>query len=201
MLRQRLRTRTSPLVLVGRVIVFLFACALVWYGAMLALLALGVDAGTIDQLSGYRTAFDELAALREDDLSTLARVLAVVGGLLAFVLFGRLAFKELPRPYFVRQDLELSADERGVVTVEPRAIERAAEGAALTHPAVAGVAARFATDDLAVDVTVGRGRGLSDTLEDVQRRVAEALKTHGLPAVPINLTLTGFERRTRRELD
>lgn len=199
--RQRLRARTSPLALLGRILVFVLACALVWYGLMLVLLALGVGAGTIDALSGYRTAYDALADLREDDLSSLARIIAGAGGLLAFVVFGFLALKEIPRPYLARHDLELAGDERGTVIVQPRAIERVAEAAASEHPDVTSVAGRYGTEDLQVAITVRRARQLPETLEDAQRRVAAALHEHGLPTVPINMTLTGFERRTRRELD
>lgn len=200
MLRQRLRARTSPLALLGRIVVFVVACALVWYGVMLAWLALGGPASTIDSISGYRSAYDALAGLGENDLSGLARAVAAGAGLLAFLLFGYLAFKELPRPYLARHDLELTADERGTVDVEPRAIERVAESAASSHPAVASAAGRYATDHLTVGVTVRRARDVAETLEEAQRLVVEGLRTHDLPILPIHLTLTGFERKTRREL-
>ena len=199
--RRRVRARTSPVALVGRILVVLLALALLWYGLMLVLLALGVDPGTVDRISGYRTAFDYLAGLREGDLSDLARLIAAVAGVLAFFLFGYLALKELPRPYFARQDVDLAEDERGRVVVEPRAVERVAELAASTHPAVAGAAGRFGGDDLTVNLGVRRARGLAEALDDVHGRVVAALEQHGLPAVDVHLTLTGFERRTRRELE
>ena len=43
MLRQRLRIGTSPFVLLGRIVLVLAALALVWYGAMLVLLAFKVS--------------------------------------------------------------------------------------------------------------------------------------------------------------
>ena len=54
--RQRLRARTSPLVFFGRLLTFLFAAALIWYGAMTVLLALKVSPSTVNSISGYRTA-------------------------------------------------------------------------------------------------------------------------------------------------
>jgi len=201
MLRQRLRTRTSPLALIGRVLVFTLACALVFYGAMLALLALGVDPGTLRSSSGYRAAFNYLTGLQAGDLSDTVRIAAGIGGLLAFALFGYLALKEIPRPYLARHDLELVADEHGTVIVQPRAIERIAEAAASEHPGVTGAAGRYGGDDLAIGITVRRARDVATTLTDVQQRVATALERHGLPPVPVNLTLTGFDRRNRRELN
>jgi len=199
--RQRLRSRTSPLAFVGRVLVVLLALALVWYGLMLVLLALGVSAGTVDLISGYRTVFNAVSDLKGSNLSDPARVIAAIAGLVAFLLFGYLALKEIPRPYLARQDLELPQAGHGTVTVEPRAVERLAELAATRHPAVTGAAGRFGTDELVVNVTVRRARDVAATLTSVQEEVEEALGRHGLPIVPVNLTLTGFERRTRRELD
>lgn len=197
--RQRLRARTSPLALIGRLLVVALALALIWYGFMLLLLVLGADPGTVDGLSGYRAAFDYLAGLRE--VSDLARLVAAVAGLLAFLFFGYLALKAIPRPYRARHDLELVADPHGTVTVEPRAIERVAEAAAGEHPAVASAAGRYGGADLALSITARRAREVPDTLVDVQAAVVAALERHGLPIVPVNLTLAGFERRTRRELD
>ena len=200
MLRQRLRTRGSSLALVGRILVLLLALALIFYGAMLLLLAVKVDPGTVNQISGYRHAYDYLAGLREGDLSDLARYIAGGAGLLAFLLFGFLALKELPRPYLARHDLGLRDDERGVVTVEPRAIERMAEAAASEHPSVGRAAGRYGDDELAVGLTVRHAGGAADTLHEVQAAIVAALERHGLPAMPIHLTLTGYDRRTRREL-
>lgn len=201
MLRQRLRTRTSPLALIGRVLVLVLACALVFYGAVLALLALGVDPGSLRSISGYRAAFDSLSDLQAGDLSDTLRIAAGIGGLLAFLLFGYLAVRELPRPYLARHDLELAADDHGSVIVQPRAIERIAEAAASGYPGVTDAAGRYGGDDLAIGITVRRARDVATTLTDVQQRVVAALERHGLPPVPVNLTLTGFERRTRRELN
>ena len=52
MVRQRLRIGSSPLALLGRIVLVLFALALVWYGAMLVLLAFKVSPHTVNDLSG-----------------------------------------------------------------------------------------------------------------------------------------------------
>jgi len=198
--RQRLRSRTSPIAYVGRAILILFALALVWYGLMLMLLAFKVSPSTIDAISGYRTAYDYLAGLTADDIGGSTRLITGLAGLVVFLLFGYLAVKEIPRPYLARGDLRLSEDDRGVVEVQPRAIERIAEVAACEHPAVGSATGRYATDELTVGLGVKRARDLDKTLSDVQDRVLHALHNHELPTTPVVVTLTGFERKQRREL-
>lgn len=200
MLRQRLRTRTSALALIGRVLVGLLACALVFYGAMLLLLSLKLPASTVNGISGFRDTYDYLAGLGENDLTDTARYIAGGAGLLAFIVFGYLALKEIPWPYLARHDLELSSDEHGVVTIEPRAIERVAEATALQHHAVADAAGRYGDDEIAVGLSVSHARDTAAALHEVQAAIAQALRRHGLPDMQIHLTLTGFERRTQREL-
>jgi hypothetical protein len=200
-MRQRVRTQGSPLRLVGRLLVLLLAGALIWYGLMTVLVAAKiVSAGTADELSGYRTAFEWLSAIQPTDISGGERALIGLAGLLAFLVFGWLALKELPRPYLARGELELGGDERGIVQVEPRAVERLAEIAAQRNPAVAGASGRFGGEDLAVNVTVRRAREVADTLRDVQARVRRALDEHGLPQMPVDVTLAGYDRKQRREL-
>ena len=202
MLRQRLRTRTSPLAFVQRLLELVLALALIWYGLILAGLALDViGPGTADSYSGYRTAYDFIADLLAGRASDSARLIAGIAGLVAFVLFLTVAIKRLPRPYLARQDLELDAGDRGTVTVEPRAVERLAEVIALEHPSVTSASGRFATDDLSVLLEVRRARDLPDTLRTVQRSVISGLERHGLPTVPVNVTVTGYDRSSKRELN
>jgi hypothetical protein len=201
MLRQRLRTRRSVLSVVGRLLVVVLAAALAWYGLMLVLLALKVPPGTVNSLSGYRSAYDYLAGLRASDIDGTVRAFAAVGGVLSFLVFGYLAVKQIPRAYLARQDLELSEAERGVVTVDPRAIERLAEVAAREHRFVGSAAGRYGGDDLVVNVSARRAREVADTLQAVQRRVTEALEEHDLPVVRVDVTLAGYEREHRRELN
>src|SRR3954468_655836 len=199
--RQRLRERTSPLVIVGRVVTLLFALALVWYGLMTLLLAVKASSTTVNSLSGYRTAFDWLSGLTPRDVDGgVTRAIVAGAGLLAFLFFGYCALKQIPRPYFARRELELSADDHGEVKIEPRAIERLAEVAAAGHPAVTDARGRYAIDDLSVDITVRRARDLADVLRESQERVIDALRRHELPAMPVNVVLTGYERRHRRDI-
>jgi hypothetical protein len=199
--RQRVRERSSPLVLVGRLVTLVFALGLIWYGLMTLLLAVKVSPSTVNTLSGYRTAFDWLSGLTPADVDGGATRAIVAGaGLLAFIFFGYCALKQIPRPYLARRELDLAADDRGEVTVEPRAIERLAELAATAHPAVTDARGRYAIDDLSVDITVRRARDVAPALRESQQRVLEALQEHELPAIAVNVVLTGYERRHRREL-
>jgi hypothetical protein len=201
MLRQRVRARSFPFArVVTDAFVVVLALALVWGGAMLVLLALKASPSTVDSLSGYRTAYDYLAGLTPQDITVSVRRVAAIAGLSAAVIFGYLAWRAVPRPYLARTDLRLSGDERGTVDVNARAIERAAELAVLDHPSVAAARARYATDDLTVDISVNRADALPATLEDVHRRAHDSLVRHELPALPVNITLVRLERTSRREL-
>jgi hypothetical protein len=200
MLRQRLRIGTSPLVLLGRIVLVVAALALVWYGAMLVLLAFKVPPHTVNQLSGYRTAYNYLAGLKPRDITSDTRLIVGLAGLAGFLVFGYLALKEIPRPHLARSDLRLVDDERGVVDVAARAIERAVEGAALERDDVEDATARYAGTELIVNVTVTRARELPDIVRGVRARARQQLVAHGLPELPVHVTLTGYKRTRRREL-
>ena len=199
--RQRVRERTSVLGMVGRLVPLVLALALIWYGAMLVLLAVKVAPSTVNRLSGYRTAYNYLSGLTPADVAGGGtRAILAGAGLAAFLVFGFLAFKQLPRPYLARRELSLTADRRGEVVVEPRAIERVAEVAAKAHPAVSEARGRYSVDDLTVDVNVRRARDVAQILQSAQGRVVAALEQHELPAIPVNITLIGYDSRSRREL-
>jgi hypothetical protein len=201
MFRQRVRERTSPLMIVGRIFTLLFALALIWYGLMLVLLALKVSSATVNSISGYRTAFDWLSGLQPHDVDgATTRAIVAGAGLLTFLVCGYAALKQLPRPYLARRELDLHADDQGEVTIEPRAVERLAEIAAREHPTISDARSRYAVDDLSVDVTVRRARDVPGALRDAQQRVVDALGQHELPAMPVNVTLTGYDRKHKREL-
>ena len=202
MLRQRLATTRSPLSFVGRLLFVLLCLALVWYGLMAILLAATVAPDTVNSISGYRTAYDFLAGLKPDDFTGSKRVIVAGSGLLAFLVFGYLALKEIPRPQRTRTDLPVIDDDRGSVTIEPRAIERVAESAAVGNPIVAAAAGRLGDEELTVNVELRRSADLPQNLENVQTRVREALAQHDLPALPVNVTLAGYSTptTTKREL-
>lgn len=186
--------------MIGWALAVVFAGALVWYGLMLLLLALKLSPGVVDTISGYRTAFDFLVGLTPQDIGATTRLIAGVAGLLAFLLFGYGALKMLPRPRLARGSVTLADDEIGTVELRPRAAERIAEVAALENPAVSAAAGRLGDEELTVDLHVSRAREVAEAMRDVQRRVREAIERHGLPAQAVNVTLTGFDRATRREL-
>ena len=196
--RQRIRERPSVLMVVGRIVPIVVALGLMWYGLMLILLALKVSPSTVNSISGYRTAFNYLSGLTPSDVDgSVTRAIIAGSGLAAFLVFGYLALKQLPRPYLARRELALVTDEHGEVYVAPRAIERIAEVAASMHPAVTAAQGRYSVDDLAVDVSVRRTRDLATTLQDAQQRVAHALEQHEMPAMAVNITLTGYDRQGR----
>lgn len=200
MLRQRLRLRRSAVAHLGRALLAALCLALIWYGLMLVLLALKVSPEAVNSISGYRTAYDALAGLTAEDVNPSTRLIAAPVGLIAFVFFGYVALKQLPRPHLTRADLRIAEDERGVVDVEPRAIERIAELAVGAQDSVTGVRARFETDRLAVELTARRAREVPETLREAQHRVREAIGDHNLAQLPVDVTLTGFDRKQRREL-
>ena len=201
MFRQRLQARDFGFSrFVSRALVVAFALLLAFYGAMVVLLALTVSPVTVNELSGYRDAYDFLAGLGAEDVTSRTRLIVGLAGLAAFLVLGYLAWREIPRPYLVRGDLQLSSDERGSVEVSARAIERAAEAAALEHPSVADARARYATDALTLEIAARRARDVDATLTDVHERAAASLSRHQLPALPIDVTLIRLERKNRREL-
>lgn len=200
MLRQRVRARSYPFARIAAdAVVVVFALALVWGGAMLVLLAFKNSPTTIDSLSGYRTAYDYLAGLGPQDIGPSTRLIVAIAGLAACLVFTYLAVRAIPRPYLARTDLRLAGQGRGGVEIKAHAIERAAEIAAVEHPAVAGARARYATDDLTLHVSASDADTLGAMLEDVHRRVRDSLARHELPPVPVNITLVRLERPHRRE--
>ena len=201
MLRQRLRSRGFALShIVARLLVIALALALLWYGAMVILLAFKVSPDTIDSISGYRTAYDYLTGLTPDDITSDVRLVVGLGGLAVFLLFGYLAWREIPRPYLARGDLQLSGGDRGAVDVTARAVERVAEQAALDHDGVADARGLYHDDALTLEIVARGARDVPATLSAIREQAAESLDRHDLPALPVNVTLTGLDRKNRREL-
>lgn len=198
----RVGAKTSPLRFVGRILFIAFCLAVIWYGLMVLLLALGIlTADQVDLVSGAYTAFGFVAGLTADVFAGTTRAIVGLAGLAVFLIFLYLALKEIPRPYLARHRLELGEDDRGMVAVEPRAVERAAEGAAYESATVSSASGHYTDDVLGVDVHVNRPRDVPDALRDVHRRVVETLGRHDLPPMPVSVTLTGFDpEQPRREI-
>lgn len=196
----RLRVRMPRLEVLSRLVLAIVCLGLVWYGLMAILLALEVAPSTVDELSGYRSIYDYLAGLRAADVTSDVRLIVGLGGLAAFLVFGLIVWQTLPRPYLAGPELELPDDGRGRVVVEARAIERAAEAAALEHSAVTGASARYGVHEIALGVSVRRAREVPALLHEVQQRAVDALRRHELPVVALVVTVDTFDPNPRKEL-
>jgi len=199
-IRQRVNLRTPFLARLVAALTIVLALALVWYGLMVVLLAAKVSPHTVNSLSAYRTLYEDAVDLKRSDFTTLRRLIAGFGGLLVFVICMYLAFKAWPRPYLARGEVSLEDGKHGTTTIEPRAVERVAEIAARANPDVTAVSSRLGDEQLTVGVVSRRAATIAKTLRDVHRRIQIGLQQHELPDLPVNVTLTGYDRQTRREL-
>lgn len=200
MIRQRIALRTPVLAYAVRALTILLALILIWYGAMLVLLAAKLSPHTVNSISGYLTLYRDAAGLTLSDFTDTVRVIAGAGGLLVFSLLVYLALQELPRGHLARGDLYLGHGRGGELTVAPRAVERIAEIAAGGHREVDEVSARVGEGAVAVHMSVRRAASAPRALREVRERILEQLSAHGLPALTVDVTLTGFHPTTRRDL-
>jgi hypothetical protein len=200
MTRQRINLQSPALSYIVALLTFVLGALLVWYGLMVVLLAVKVSPHTVNSLSAYRTLYHDAADLKRSDFTTLRRLIAGFAGLIVFVIFLYLAFKAWPRPFRARGEISLEDDVHGATTIEPRAIERVAELAACGNADVTGARGRLGDEQLSVGVEARRASSAAETLKDVQQRVRSELERHELPSLPVNVTLTGYDRQTRREL-
>lgn len=195
--RQRVHLRLSPLSLLGRLLVAGVAAGLFWYGLMAALLAAKVAPVTVDDISGYRTAFDWLAGIRAGDVTSQVRLLSGLAGSGAAAVLGLLYAAHVSRAPRTRRPVLLDGTDHGWSVVRPRAIERAAESAALCDPAVGEASARSGLER--IDLAIGAIGQVDprDLLQRVGIAVEEALARHELPAVAVHVTLAGARRGPR----
>lgn len=199
--RQRLRVDSSMLSqTLGRILAVMFALALAYGGMVIGLLGIGFSAGTVESITGYRAVYDALTGITANDITSDERLIAGLAGLVAFTAFGLLAWRGLPRPYLARSSTRLADDDRGYVDVNPRALERAAEGAALSVPGVVDARGRHAGDRINLDITARGASRLPETLAAVREKARESLQAHGFPELAIDCTLTTLQRKNRREL-
>jgi hypothetical protein len=200
MIPQRIGLRTPVLAYVVRALTIVLALLLLWYGLMVVLLAIKVSPHTVNSISAYRTLYHNVAKLKPSDFTTIRRLIAGFAGLIAFLIFLYLALQELPRPYLTRGEVSLGDQPRGTTIIKPRAIERVAELAAESHPNVTVAAGRLDDQQLHVDLGMRRAVNAADTLRDVRGRISADLERHQLPPLPVNVTLTRYAPKTRREL-
>ena len=200
MIRQRIKLHTPILAYIVRALTLVLALGLIWYGLMVMLLAVKVSPHTVNSISAYHTLYSDAASLKHSQFTTTPRLIVGFAGLIAFVLFIYLALQELPRPYLARGEVTLEARDRGSTVVQPRAIERVAELAARGNPNVSEAMSRLGDRELDVDIGMRRATTTAETLNDVRARVQSDLERHQLPDLPVNVTLTAYDRKTRREL-
>jgi hypothetical protein len=103
--------------------------------------------------------------------------------------------RSLPHPYLTRTEIGFPVDDRGATVVRPRAIERIAEVAAQGNDHVIGATGRLGDGEMHLDIGIDTAPAAADTLIDVRTRVRDQLGRHDLPAMPVNVTLTGYEPR------
>lgn len=201
MLRQRIHVDGSTTAnTVGRLLVALLGAAIAWYGLMTMLLAFKVSPSFVNDISGYRTAFDYLSGLEPGDISSTDRLIiagvAIVLALIALYLLWR----GLPRPHLARHEVTVTETDLGTTEITPRAMERAVEAAALGHPAVVGARARLDDDGIALAITARDAAGLVRTLHEVEDRAFESLDRHELELERVDVTLAGYDSPNGREL-
>lgn len=200
--RQRLRLRRSAVTVIGQLVAAVLGLGLLWGAAVVGALAAGVDHATVASFTGYDAVHRALSDISSTDVQRDRVRLAVgLGGLAAAILLGLMARAQLPAPRLARGSVELEDGVRGRTTVAPRAVERAAESAAVQQHAVQSAAGRWSADTLALDVTVERADDLPRVLRSVRNAAREALEIHGLPAAAVDVTLTKFDAAQGRELD
>jgi len=201
MVRRRIHLETSALAsAVIRALAFLLGAAFVFYGVMLVMLATKVSPGTVDEISGFRTAYDYLAGLEAADISGADRAIVAGVGLLVGIGAALLLWRALPRPHLARHPLLLSAEEIGETVVRPRAMERVVELAALEDPRVTAARARFDDDGVVLNLQAKDAQHLVEILRGARSRARESLEHHGLELETVDVTFAGYEASTRREL-
>jgi hypothetical protein len=201
MLRQRVHIEGSGLAAaVGRILVVLLGAALVFYGVMVVMLAFKVSPSTVNDISGYRSAFDYLAGLEASDISGTDRAIVAGAGVLAFLVALFLTVRGLPRPHLARHSVVVSDEEDGQTEVGPRAFERVVESAAREDPKVTDARARYDEDGIVVNVQIKDAATAVETLRDAQERARESLQKHELQVEHVSVTLAGYNGTNRREL-
>jgi hypothetical protein len=184
----------------GRMATGALALVLIWYGAMLALLAAKLSPHTINTISGYRTVYNNVADLRHADFTTPVRLIAGLAGFVAFCFFLWLAAHHLAPGGVGQRALTIADEDDGSTTVKARVIEHLAEITARGHAEVTHATGHLHEDQLDVDIDTCRPDSAAHVLRIVAARILDALAGHELPPVTVNVTITGYEPTTQRQL-
>lgn len=187
----------------GQKLMLLVAVGLVYAGAVALALAAGVHGDDLERISGAGWLHDRLAELDPSTWSRGATATVAALGVLLAVLLLRLAWAQRLVPQRTRTAFELSATApaAGRTTVQPRAIERAAEVAAAGDPGVRAAKATLGDGDLTVHLHARDAARLPEILRDAERRTRAALHAAGVgDDVGLRLTITRFSAPSRTEL-
>jgi hypothetical protein len=199
--RQRIRVESSTFAAtVGRGLAALLGAAIAWYGLMVMLLAFKVSPSFVNDISGYRTAFDYLAGLTSGDISSTDRLVVAGVALLLALIALFLLWRGRPRPHLARHEVVVTETDLGTTEIGPRAMERAVEAAALEHPSVVGARARLDDDGIALAITARNASELVKTLHEVEDRAFASLDRHQLELERVDVTLAGYDSPNGREL-
>lgn len=197
-MRRRIKVSRTPATRAGVVLTGLLALGVAWYAGAALALGLGADADVVDSVTGYRVVVAWLADLPVPDGRT--RAVVGVAGVVAFVVLGRLALAQLPRPRVPRATLVLDQQPRGATTVSPRAIERAVEGAVAALDGLEDATARWEGETITVLVSGSKPRLLVPALSGVDGAARDALARHGLPAAEVQVVLRRVRPASTREV-
>lgn len=198
--RQRLGLPSGILTTLGQKLMLVVGLALIWGGAVVVLLTAGVAPADVQTYTGFRSVYDELAAVGPASWSDTTATIIAIAGVLLFVVLLRLGWAQRITPHLARTDVVLTDDEIGTVTVNPRAIERAAEVAAGRGAAVHAVRARLGEDDITITIHARGADEIPDTLRGAQERVRAALQDAGTPQETVRVVVTRFTAPSTREL-
>ena len=199
MFRQRLRGRVSRLGVLGEIVVVVAALACLWYGLMVVLLSVKVSPGSVETISGYRAIFDYLAGLQPDDVDGRFRLIAGLSGLAVFLVCITLgmarASSPLPRPLRPGADRDERGHARGR-TAHDRA-RRRDQCQATRLGNRSGRSLRFLTKS-SPSISTLTGRRDRTMRSQKCRKARRDPHRHGLPDMPVSVTLAGSHRKTRR---
>ena len=198
--RQRLGLPSGVLTTVGQKLMLLVGLALIWGGAVVLLLAAGVAPADVQTFTGFRTVYDQLASVGPAGWDETTAAIIAVAGVVLFLLLLVLGWAQRITPHLARTDVVLTDDELGTVTVNPRAIERAAEVAAGRGAAVHAVRARLGEDEMTITIHASGADQIPDTLRGARERVQAALQDAGTPQQTVRVVVTRFTAPSTRDL-
>lgn len=185
----------------GQKLMFVIALGLIYGGVVALALAAGVSGRDLEQFTGAGWLQDELASIDLASWSQSTTIAVAIGGVVLAALCVRLAWAQRLVPQRTRLAHELETDGVGRTTVQPRAIERAAELASTEDPGVRAAKATLTADEITVHLHVRDAERLPDLLRAAKSRTTAALSAAGMADdVDVRLTVTRYSTPSRTEL-